>query len=72
MVIEGVKEIKVNNERQMLRLFGVVRPKDIGPGNVVLSTAVANMLVQVDGKGILSDNIKRGWLIGILTKAWPF
>jgi len=72
MVIEGVKEIKVNNERQMLRLFGVVRSKDVGPGNVVLSTAVANMLVQVDGKGILSDNIKQGWLIGILTKVWPF
>jgi flagellar L-ring protein precursor FlgH len=72
MVIEGVKEIKVNNERQMVRLFGVVRTKDIGPGNVVLSSAIANMLVQVDGKGILSDNIRRGWLIGILTKAWPF
>ena len=72
MVIEGVKEIKVNNERQMLRLFGVVRSKDIGPGNVVFSTSIANMLVQVDGKGILSDTINRGWLLGILSKAWPF
>lgn len=72
MVIEGVKEIKVNNERQMLRMFGVVRSKDVGPGNVVLSTAVANMLVQVDGKGILSDSIKKGWLLGIIEKAWPF
>ena len=72
MVIEGVKEIKVNNERQMLRMFGVVRPKDIGPGNVVFSTSVANMLVQVDGKGVLSDTIKRGWLLGIFSRAWPF
>ena len=72
LVIEGVKEVKVNNERQLLRLFGVVRSRDIGPGNVVLSNAIANMLVQVDGKGILSDNIKRGWLLGIITRAWPF
>ena len=72
MVIEGAKEIKVNNERQMLRLFGVVRAKDVGPGNVVLSTAIANMFVQIDGKGVLSDNIKRGWLLGILSKTWPF
>jgi flagellar L-ring protein precursor FlgH len=72
MVIEGVKEVKVNNERQMLRLFGVVRSRDIGPANVVLSTAIANMLVQVDGKGILSDNIRRGWLLGIITRVWPF
>jgi flagellar L-ring protein precursor FlgH len=72
LVIEGVKEIKVNNERQMLRLFGVVRSRDIGPGNVVLSNAIANMLVQVDGKGILSDNITKGWLLGIISRVWPF
>jgi flagellar L-ring protein precursor FlgH len=72
MVIEGVKEIKVNNERQMLRLFGVVRSRDIGPANVVLSTAIANMLVQVDGKGVLSDNIKQPWLLGIISRFWPF
>jgi flagellar L-ring protein precursor FlgH len=72
LVIEGVKEIKVNNERQLLRLFGVVRSRDIGPGNVVLSNAIANMLVQVDGKGVLSDTIKQGWLFGIVNKFWPF
>ena len=72
LVIEGVKEIKVNNERQMLRLFGVVRSRDVGPGNVVLSTAIANMLVQVDGKGVLSDSIRQGWLLGIISKFWPF
>ena len=72
LVIEGVKEIKVNNERQMLRLFGVVRSRDVGPGNVVLSNAIANMLVQVDGKGVLSDSIKQGWLLGIVSKFWPF
>lgn len=72
MVIEGVKEVKVNNERQMLRLFGVVRPRDVRPDNVVFSTAIANMLVQVDGKGILSDTITPGWLFRILTKVWPF
>ncbi|MFN8009152.1 MAG: flagellar basal body L-ring protein FlgH [Terriglobia bacterium] len=72
LVIEGIKEVKVNNERQMLRIFGVVRPRDIGPDNVVLSPLIANMLVQIDGKGILSDNLNPGWLFRILTKVWPF
>lgn len=72
MVIEGIKEIKVNNERQLLMLFGVVRAKDIGPNNVVSSTVIANMLVQIDGKGILSDNLKPGWLYRAITKIWPF
>jgi flagellar L-ring protein precursor FlgH len=72
MVIEAVKEVKVNNERQVLRLFGVVRPIDVAPNNVVLSGAVANMLLQIDGKGVLSDNLKQGWLFHLLTKVWPF
>jgi len=72
LVIEGVKEVKINNERQMVRLFGVVRSRDIGPSNIVLSNAIANMLVQIDGRGVLSDNIKRGWLLGVISRAWPF
>jgi len=72
LVIEGIKEVKVNNEQQMLRIFGVVRPRDIGPDNVVVSAAIANMMVQIDGRGILSDSIKPGWLFRILTKVWPF
>lgn len=72
LVIEGIKEIKVNSERQMLSILGVVRSKDVGPDNVVLSTSIANMLVQIDGKGIVSDNLNPGWLFKILTKIWPF
>jgi flagellar L-ring protein FlgH len=72
LVIEGIKEVKVNNEQQMLRIFGVVRPRDIGPDNVVVSAAIANMMVQIDGRGILSESIKPGWLFRILTKVWPF
>jgi flagellar L-ring protein precursor FlgH len=72
LVIEGIKEIKVNNERQILSILGVARSKDVGPDNVVLSTSIANMLVQIDGKGIVSDNLNPGWLYKILTKIWPF
>jgi len=72
LVIEGIKEIKVNNERQLITLFGVVRPRDISPDNVVSSTVIANMMVQVEGKGLLSDSLKPGWLYQILTKIWPF
>ncbi len=72
MVIEAVKEVKVNNERQVLRLFGVVRPMDVAPNNVVSSAAISNLLLQVDGKGELSDSIKQAWLFRILTKVWPF
>jgi flagellar L-ring protein precursor FlgH len=72
LVIEGIKELKVNNERQTLTLYGVVRTRDIAPNNIVLSSAIANMQVQLDGKGIVSDHMKPGWLYRALTKVWPF
>jgi flagellar L-ring protein FlgH len=71
MVIQGIKELKINNERQMLSLYGVVRPRDIGPDNVVASSNIANMQVQLEGKGIVSENIKPGLLFRILSKFWP-
>jgi flagellar L-ring protein FlgH len=72
LVIEGIKELKVNSERQTLTLFGVVRTRDIAPNNVVASTSIANMQVQLDGKGVVSDHLKPGWLYRVLTKVWPF
>jgi flagellar L-ring protein precursor FlgH len=72
MVVQGIKELKVNNERQVLSLYGVVRPRDIGPNNVVSSSNIANMQVHLDGKGAVSENIKPGYLFRILSKFWPF
>src|SRR5688572_4916021 len=43
--IEGVKEVTVNRERQILRIRGVVRRRDITANNVVLSTSIGNMEV---------------------------
>ncbi len=71
LVVQGIKELKINNERQLLSLYGVVRPRDIGPDNVVASSNIANMQVQLDGKGIVSENIKPGILYKILSKFWP-
>ena len=70
--IEGTKEVTINRERQILRIRGVVRPRDITPNNVVLSTAIANMEVVFDGKGIVSDANKPGFLFRLLQWATPF
>ena len=71
-MIEGIKELKVNNERQLLTLYGVVRTRDIAPSNTVLSSSIANMQLHLDGKGIISEHLQPGWLYRVLTKVWPF
>jgi flagellar L-ring protein FlgH len=72
LVVEGMREIRVNNENQSVYLTGVVRPEDVNANNMVLSSAVAQMSVRVQGKGMVSQPIKPGWLFKILNGILPF
>jgi flagellar L-ring protein precursor FlgH len=72
LVVEGMREIRVNNENQMVYLKGVVRPEDVGPNNAVVSSAIAQMSVRVQGKGVVSQSTNPGWLYRILTGILPF
>jgi flagellar L-ring protein precursor FlgH len=68
LAIEGVREIDINGDRQMIVLTGVVRPSDIGPGNVVTSTAIGQMRIRYFGRGLIKDNLQPGWLVRVLNK----
>jgi flagellar L-ring protein precursor FlgH len=68
LVLEGVREIDINGDRQIVVLSGVVRPADILPGNVALSTSVGQLRIRYFGRGLMKDNLKPGWLVRILNK----
>jgi flagellar L-ring protein precursor FlgH len=68
LVVEGVREIDINGDRQILVLTGVVRPYDISTSNVVPSTAVGQMRIRYFGKGLMKDNLSPSWLVRILNK----
>ncbi|NWG13348.1 MAG: flagellar basal body L-ring protein FlgH [Acidobacteria bacterium] len=72
LVIQGVREVRLNNESQTVTITGVVRPEDITPANEVLSSDVAQMSVRVQGKGLVSQPISPGWLYRILSGIMPF
>ena len=72
LVVEGMREVRVNNENQNVYLTGIVRPDDISANNIILSTSVAQMSVRLQGKGIASQPIKPGWLFRILNGILPF
>ncbi|MDM7996857.1 MAG: flagellar basal body L-ring protein FlgH [Acidobacteriota bacterium] len=72
LVVEGKREVHVNNENQSVYLTGVVRPEDITANNIVASSAIAQMSVRLQGKGIVSQPIKPGWLYKILNGILPF
>ena len=73
LVVEGTKNIQVNSEKQVITVRGVVRPADISPGNIVQSATLAQMEIQINGKGVVGDAIRRpNILYRILLGLLPF
>lgn len=72
LLIEGRRNIKVNNEDQEIILEGTVRPRDVAPDNTVNSIYVADARISYSGRGIISDQQSPGWLMSIIDKVWPF
>ena len=70
--IEGRRNIKVNEEDQIIVLEGTVRSRDISPDNTVNSIYVADARISYSGRGIISDNQSPGWLMNIFNRIWPF
>ena len=68
LALEGVREVDINGDIQILVLTGVVRTADIGPGNMIPSTAVGQMRVRYFGRGLMKDNLKPGWIVRVLNK----
>lgn len=72
MQIEGAREVKVNNENQVLVVRGLIRAKDVQPDNSILSSSIADAHIEYYGQGVLGDKQKPGWLTRLLDNVWPF
>ena len=60
--ILGQKKLTLNNGDEYVRVKGIVRPQDIGNGNIVNSNRLANAEITYIGAGELADTSRRGWL----------
>ncbi|MDZ7373225.1 MAG: flagellar basal body L-ring protein FlgH [candidate division KSB1 bacterium] len=70
LVIEGSREVQVNNEKQVTILSGVVRPEDITADNVVYSYNIADAKITYRGKGVVSGGSNPSLITRILN--WVF
>jgi flagellar L-ring protein precursor FlgH len=66
-LVSGEQLIVMNNEKQKIRVSGVVRPDDIAADNTVPSWRVAGTSIQVLGKGILTRKSSPGVLTWLLS-----
>ncbi len=73
LVIEGTKRVQVSSENQVVTVRGVIRPVDLAPNNSISSNLIAQMEIQVSGKGVINDSIHRpNILYRILLGILPF
>ena len=72
LVIEGSRQVQVNNENQFIHVQGLIRPEDISANNIILSTYIAEAKIELVGEGVISDKQRPGWLGRILDWVWPF
>jgi flagellar L-ring protein precursor FlgH len=70
--IVGSRELLVNNENQLIILSGIIRPRDITPDNIILSTYISDAKIAYSGSGIIDDRQRPGWLANLLNTVWPF
>ncbi|HXY16498.1 MAG TPA: flagellar basal body L-ring protein FlgH [Terriglobales bacterium] len=58
LVIEAERQLTMNNEKQTIVLRGLVRQGDIAPDGSVPSNSIANLELELKGKGVLSDGTR--------------
>jgi flagellar L-ring protein precursor FlgH len=62
MTVEGRQVIKVNKAEQMIVLSGIIRADDVSRDNMVLSTKIANAVIEFQGKGTVNETDEPGLL----------
>jgi len=73
LLLEGTKVVQVNGEKQMVTVRGVIRSADLAADNSIQSNRLAQMEVNIDGKGVVNDAIHRPFfLYRLLLGLLPF
>jgi flagellar L-ring protein precursor FlgH len=58
LVIEAHRQIDMNNQHEEVILRGVARPGDISTTNMIPSSSLSALEIELKGKGIISDSVR--------------
>ena len=59
--VQGQKALQLNQGEEYVRVSGLIRPEDIGPGNIIESNRIAQAQISYTGAGDVHDATKQGW-----------
>ncbi|KIQ61313.1 flagellar L-ring protein FlgH [Pseudomonas fluorescens] len=64
--VSGEQRVTVNDEKQQVRITGLVRPDDIAYNNTVLSYRLADAQIDIVGDGVVTDAQKQNIVFRVL------
>jgi flagellar L-ring protein FlgH len=70
LVIDGSKVVAINEEKEVIKVSGVVRQQDIESNNIIYSYNIAEAQITYSGKGTATTGQRPGLLARILN--WIF
>jgi flagellar L-ring protein precursor FlgH len=70
--IDGERQLRINNETQVIRLSGWVRPEDIRINNTIPSTLIASADIRYNGVGLITEKQRAPWMLRLLELVLPF
>ena len=70
--IKGRREVRLNLEKQIMILEGIVRPEDITSENTVDSSYIAEAKITYSGQGVVALKQWPGFGTILLDILWPF
>ncbi len=72
LCIKGRREVRLNLEKQIMILEGIVRPEDITAENTVDSSYIADAEITYSGQGVIAMKQWPGFATVLLDILWPF
>ncbi len=62
LVVQGEKNLRLNQGDELVQIQGIVRAADIAPDNTIASSRVADARIVYGGRGAVAQSNAMGWL----------
>jgi len=62
LVVEGTRIVVISGDKETISLSGIVRQRDISPGNTIESYLIADAEISYTGKGVVSAGSRPGFI----------
>jgi flagellar L-ring protein precursor FlgH len=70
LIVEGTRTVTISDDKETIHLSGVVRQRDVTPGNTIESYLIADAEISYTGKGAASAGSRPGFITRLFN--WLF